>query len=144
MGLNLRKIGDQLNPFDGGKSYKTQETAANRARRIQQEQQANLLRVASQASKSSNPQQRAAANNILNKKSWALDNSYKPAYTNNAFKDATGEVGLGLYRSALGTAQGLSGMYDLATPGTGTNRFSQSLDIRAKRADELAKQQGKD
>lgn len=46
---------------------------------------------------------------------------------------------LGGLRSLTGLAQGLSGAYDLATPGVGTNRFSKKLDRFAKTTDETAK-----
>ena len=48
-------------------------------------------------------------------------------------------IGLGGLRSATGLAQGLSGIYDLATPGKGTNRFSKGLDNFAKQVDATAK-----
>lgn len=51
-------------------------------------------------------------------------------------------VGLGAVRSATGFAQGVSGLYDLATPGTGTNRFSKKLDKFAQFTDETAKTEG--
>lgn len=44
---------------------------------------------------------------------------------------------LGGGRSILGMAQGASGLYDLLTPGTGENRFSQYLDQKAKATDQL-------
>ena len=47
-------------------------------------------------------------------------------------------LGLGAVRSGVGTAQGLSGLYDLLTPGNGTNRFSKSLDNYAQTVDQTA------
>lgn len=44
-------------------------------------------------------------------------------------------------RSAIGTGQALSGLYDLATPGTGTNRISKTLDVQAKQVDQSVKRQ---
>ncbi len=44
---------------------------------------------------------------------------------------------LGGGRSILGMVQGASGLYDLLTPGTGENRFSQYLDQKAKATDQL-------
>lgn len=117
--------------------------AAERAKKTQEEQKANLLRVSKQAIQTGTPQQQQKAQRILTNKSWSVDNSYKPAYNNDPLKNATGQVGLGLYRSAIGTGQGLSGIYDLATPGKGTNRLSKALDVKAKRADEIAVQQNK-
>lgn len=48
-------------------------------------------------------------------------------------------LGLGAVRSLVGTGQGLSGIYDLLTPGEGTNRVSKKLDEAAKFVDETAK-----
>lgn len=117
--------------------------AAERAKKTQEEQKANLLRVSKQAIQTGTPQQQQKAQRILSNKSWTVDNSFKPAYNNDPLKNATGTVGLGLYRSAVGTGQGLSGLYDLATPGKGTNRLSKALDVKAKRADEIATQQNR-
>lgn len=50
--------------------------------------------------------------------------------------------GLGLGRSLVGTGQAVSGLYDLATPGLGTNRVSKALDSGAKGIDRFATQQG--
>lgn len=47
--------------------------------------------------------------------------------------------GAGLARSAIGTGQALSGLYDLATPGTGTNRLSKQLDQYGKNTDKFVK-----
>lgn len=46
-------------------------------------------------------------------------------------------TGAGITRSLEGTAQGVSGLYDLFTPGKGTNRFSKKLDNSAKQIDEF-------
>lgn len=53
-------------------------------------------------------------------------------------KQAGTMQGLGALRSATGLAQGVSGLYDLASPGTGTNRFSKKLDTFAKSTDDTA------
>ena len=47
----------------------------------------------------------------------------------------------GAKRSGIGTGQALSGLYDLATPGTGTNRISKTLDQQAKQTDQSVKDQ---
>jgi len=44
-------------------------------------------------------------------------------------------------RSVIGTGQALTGLYDLATPGTGTNRISKTLDQQAKQVDQSVKDQ---
>lgn len=50
-------------------------------------------------------------------------------------------VGLGIGRAAVGLGQAASGLYDLATPGTGTNRFSKDLTQWGANIDKVAKQQ---
>jgi hypothetical protein len=50
--------------------------------------------------------------------------------------------GLGMGRSAIGTGQAVSGLVDLASKGTGTNRVSKLLDRGAKNLDTFAAQQG--
>lgn len=52
--------------------------------------------------------------------------------TNRAF-------GAGLERSAVGTAQGISGIVDLASPGKGTNAYSKLLNQTAKNIDQGVK-----
>lgn len=61
------------------------------------------------------------------------------AFGQQAKQTGTG-LGLGAVRSLTGIGQGVSGMYDLATPGTGTNRFSKKLDTFARFTDDTAKQ----
>lgn len=56
-------------------------------------------------------------------------------------KTGTG-AGLGVARSAVGTAQGASGLFDLATPGKGTNRVSKLLNEQAKQIDRKNEQIG--
>lgn len=65
------------------------------------------------------------------------------AVTKTAFGRGLETVGLGALRSGIGTAQAASGLYDLATKGTGTNRFSKGLDTTAKQVDQTAKEQNK-
>jgi hypothetical protein len=48
-------------------------------------------------------------------------------------------AGTGVQRSAIGTAQGFSGIADLASKGTGTSRVSKYLDQSAKNVDASAK-----
>jgi hypothetical protein len=42
-------------------------------------------------------------------------------------------------RTGIGLGQGAAGLYDLATPGTGTNRVSQFLDKQAKEVDKIGR-----
>lgn len=62
------------------------------------------------------------------------------------FLERGAEISTAPGRSALrvgtGAGQGASGLYDLATPGVGTNRFSQGLDKVAKKIDEDAQKAG--
>jgi hypothetical protein len=58
--------------------------------------------------------------------------------TGQARKVGTG-LGLSAVRSGTGVAQGLTGAYDLLTPGRGTNRASKFLDTFAKQTDATAK-----
>ena len=44
-------------------------------------------------------------------------------------------VELGKARSIVGTAQGISGLVDLVSPGTGTSQISKDLDVTAKKLD---------
>lgn len=87
MGLNLRKIGDQLNPFDGGKSYKTQVTNADRARLANQ--QLNLAREQSL--------RKAAAMGNVQSQNKLKANNYQVKYqpeptTRQMFENATGSI----------------------------------------------------
>jgi hypothetical protein len=56
-------------------------------------------------------------------------------YAAQSLPQATVKVFSPAARSVIGTAQGLSGLYDLASPGVGTNRFSKALDWQAKQLD---------
>ena len=48
-------------------------------------------------------------------------------------------VALGVGRSAAGTVEGVSGLYDLATPGTGTNRLSKVAQKAGQTTDQAVK-----
>ena len=138
MGLSLKKLGDQLNPFDGGRSYKTQVTNADRAKLANEQLNQARTQSLQKAASMGNVQ----SQNKLKTNNYQIKYQAPPSFRQN-IENATGTVGLGLYRSALDKAQGLSGMYDLATPGIGTNRYSKELDRMAKRSDEIQKQQGR-
>jgi len=120
-------------------------TGNDQRKRAEEERQ--RLEVARQmslrrAQQSSNPRVAQQATQKLQNNGWQVKQTQQPSLRQH-IENATGTVGLGLGRSAIGTAQGLSGMYDLMTPGKGTNRFSQSLDTRAKRFDEIQRQQNR-
>jgi hypothetical protein len=51
-------------------------------------------------------------------------------------------VETGLARSLTGGAQGLSGLYDLATPGKGTNRFTKATQTMGAQQDQFVKNNG--
>lgn len=86
MGLSLKKLWDQANVFDNGKSYKTQETALDRSMKVQQAQRANLNRVVQQ-----NPSSLAARKIASKRNQWDVDIA-RPS-TFNAFRDAAAQVG---------------------------------------------------
>lgn len=138
MGLSLKKLGDQLNPFDGGRSYQTQVTNADRAKLANEQLNQARTQSLQKAASMGNVQ----SQNKLKTNNYQIKYQAPPSFRQN-IENATGTVGLGLGRSAIGTAQGLSGMYDLMTLGKGTNRFSQSLDTRAKRFDQIQKDQNR-
>lgn len=67
-----------------------------------------------------------------------LKASNKPS---KSLKDrAIDSVASSAARVSVGIAQGASGLYDLLTPGKGTNRVSKSLDKEAKSVDDYAKE----
>ena len=51
-------------------------------------------------------------------------------------------AGVGVARSIVGTAQGISGLVDLVSPGTGTSRISKGLDVAAKKLDTINQTSG--
>jgi hypothetical protein len=53
----------------------------------------------------------------------------------STFESYAAPLGLGATRSAIGTAESLSGLYDLATPGKGTNRFGQAFQRGGEQVD---------
>ena len=59
-----------------------------------------------------------------------------------ALKTTGTGIGLRGVRSGVGFAQGASGLFDLVSPGRGTNRFSKGLDNYAKFVDQTAKTGG--
>ena len=87
------------------------------------------------------PQQTLLANN---KPVLAGNTNTNTRFTptlNNAEKflaSKPGTVGLGAARSLAGTGQAASGLVDLASRGTGTNRFSKLADVAAQRIDQSA------
>lgn len=60
----------------------------------------------------------------------------------NTARNAGTGTGLRGLRSGIGFAEGLTGLYDLATPGTGTNRFSKQLERAGRTVDETARAEG--
>jgi hypothetical protein len=79
---------------------------------------------------------------------WQNNPQLKPVDNNvnvdvgDQLRNAGTAIGLGGVRSGVGFGQALSGLYDLATPGTGTNRFSKKLDNVAKFVDNTATNEG--
>lgn len=68
-------------------------------------------------------------------------NQPKKGILDNKFVRGVRAVGLGLDRSAVGTAQGISGLTDLVTPGKGHSRVTNSVNGAATNLDQRAKNQ---
>lgn len=107
---------NQVNPWDNGKTW---DTTVN-------QQQPGYRQVQAAQGQQWSP---SVANRIA-----------RPI--SNQFREVGTGIGLGGLRSLEGTAQGLSGLYDLLTPGHGTNRVSKGLDSYAKFTDATAKAEG--
>jgi len=181
----FKKLVDQVNPFDGGKTWsnpapmpKKQPAAVTPAPRQNSMsiQGGNQFRMPSATVRQ--PQNTSAMSMpkltqpTLNRSSFAnvsqptfdtfanskfltpeqkiaklrkVDQDNAPQKFNVAqagvqsYNRAAGSIGAGLGRSVVGTAQGVSGIVDLATPGTGTSRVSQGLDRAAKSIDNTVK-----
>lgn len=117
MGFNLgnvaKGVGRQVNPFDNGATY-------NQPARTPAPQQ----------------QQRPIASTS------AMQPINRNTITQGLIRKAPAPfaVGAGIGRSLIGTGQAVSGLYDLATPGLGTNRFSKGLNTAAVKTDSFVKQ----
>ncbi|MDB5177441.1 MAG: hypothetical protein JWN75_1109, partial [Candidatus Saccharibacteria bacterium] len=86
------------------------------------------------------------ANPLDNNRTWQQrtptnNNSVKEQRNKAAYNIVAG-TGVRAVRSVTGLAQMGSGLYDLASPGTGTSRVSQGLDKFAKFTDAKAKSKG--
>lgn len=79
--------------------------------------------------------QHAAGNTVNAVATGARDTGGAIAATNRFLKTP----GLGVQRSLIGAGQGLTGLYDLASPGTGTSRVSQYLQKQALSTDKQGK-----
>ena len=142
MGLSLKNLGkkiyDQVNMGDNGKTWSNDNVAIN----ARQTTQPNpYVQQAIQ-----NARYGVLANNKAKQQQFLGSLTVKQPNTldhlGSAAQDAGTGLGLGGVRSLTGFGQGLSGIYDLATPGTGTNRLSKGLDKFAKFTDETAKNEG--
>ena len=134
MGFSLRKMLEgaaaQVNPFDGGKTYSTVQRQAPAQtpppqQNVIQRAAPTGLRAGLGAAVATLPGAMPAMS------AYKLLNRTKPGKA----------VLAGGRRSAIGTAQAVSGLVDLATPGTGTNRISKGLDQQAKQIDQSVKDQ---
>lgn len=127
----------QVNPFDNGKTFDT--VTNNKPVGYRQQVPADVqqkIRTAKYGPLANNPQ---AQDSFLKSNTFE---GFSPIHSVlPSLKEAGTQVGLGGLRSLTGTAQGLSGLYDLATPGTGTNRVSNNLNKFAKFTDQTAKQE---
>ena len=128
----------QVNPFDNGQTF---DTVVNNQQPGYRQQAPVQVQQAIQGAKYG-----VLANNQQAQDNF-LKNTYGKTqtladYAPKSFKEAGTGLGLGGVRSLTGLAQGVSGLYDLATPGTGTNRFSKGLDNFAKFTDQTAQNEG--
>jgi hypothetical protein len=140
----LKELGAQVNTFDGGATAQTV--------RQQRQQQVAAQTVRNQSTpgtmeyKVKNARYGVLANNAGQQQQ--LLNNARPAQfdvaqaTRDTLRNRATGLGLGVARSGVGIAQGVSGLTDLVTPGTGTNRVSKSLDRSAKFIDQTAKNEG--
>ena len=142
MGLSLKNLGkkiyDQVNMGDNGKTWSNDNVAIN----ARQTTQPNpYVQQAIQ-----NARYGVLANNKAKQQQFLSSLTVKQPNTLDRLGSAAQEAGTGLglggVRSLTGFGQGFSGLYDLATPGTGTNRLSKGLDKFAKFTDETAKNEG--
>lgn len=109
---------DQVNTVDGGKSYQTRQVSHPTVQLVP----AHFIPYA-------DPRQ--AMQPAVT--APAADTSYS-----HAVQTVGTQWGLGGLRSLMGLTQGVSGLYDLMTPGTGTNRISHGLDHFAQTTDQTA------
>ena len=134
MGFSLRKMLEgaaaQVNPFDGGKTYSTVQRQA--PAQTPPPQQGLVQRATSTGLKVG-----ATAFSAAMPGAMLAITAYKALDRTKPGK----AVLAGGRRSAIGTAQAVSGLVDLATPGTGTNRISKGLDQQAKQIDQSVKDQ---
>lgn len=128
----------QANPFDNGRTF---DTVVNNQQPGYRQQAPAAVQQAVQGAKygvlANNPQ---AQSNFL--KSTYGNTQTIADYAPKSFREAGTGLGLGGVRSLTGLAQGATGLYDLATPGVGTNRFSKKLDDFAKFTDQTAQAEG--
>lgn len=156
----VKKSYDQVNPFDGGRSFSNQApqpaTTAQPQRNLASRayDQANMLdggRTFKQAvpantqplwkQATNNGATNAIGNTVL-KPIASVPARVERAATQTAVGRGAQTVGLGAARSGIGTLQAVSGLYDLASRGTGTNRLSDALKNAAVNVDETVKAEG--
>jgi hypothetical protein len=125
--------GHGLNPFDGGQGWTS--GPSNQQRAAQSIQNANQQIQNIQAPKGVlvNPQVRQQF------VSSQVPSTLTKIDVGSVLKNRATGLGLGSLRAGTGWVQGGAGLYDLATPGTGTNRFSQGLNKFAQSIDQTAK-----
>lgn len=140
--LNIKKLGgalfNGLNPFDGGQGFTSAPTAQQKAAASIQSANQKIQNMQNPRGVLANPQvrQRFVQNNQAP--------NYSPIKVGiSALTQAPGKtlpaMAVGAARSLTGTGEGFSGLYDLATPGTGTNRFTKDLVQYGANIDKFAK-----
>lgn len=116
MGFSLRPLGrriwEGITPNDEGAQRRANANLVRANQALQQPAKYGALRnqqTKNQFVKSQQPVK------------FSVSTAARDSFTQRAVPS----VSAGLARSAVGTAEGLSGLYDLATPGLGTNRFTK-------------------
>lgn len=166
MGFSLKKLlTEDLNPFDGPKKPQPASTAQSASSGLSvgvARPQANVS-VATTAPRPKVvvqapvqvpqlPQVQIAPTQQLKANGQVYNNTssirpaapiqsplVKPNSFVNAIDRALSPVGAGVLRSGVGTAESLSGLYDLATPGVGQNRFGKSAQQAGANLDQAVK-----
>ena len=121
----------QVNPYDGGRTYNTvMQKGANYAPNPNQ----NVVQQATNFVQNAAP----AVTRTVAPVTRFAPGLYDRVKTNPLIR-ADKTIALGLGRSGVGTVQGVSGLVDLASPGTGTNQVSQQANKIAEQLDAQAR-----
>lgn len=142
--FNLKKLVEgaiaQVNMFDNGKTFATvQRNQPAPPAQIPQQGMAPQAQAQIQNAKygvlANNPKRQRAFIGSVSQPQLKAFNPILEAPKVFA-KEAVPTVGAGIGRSIVGTAEGLSGVADLATPGTGTSRVTKALVNQGRNIDQ--------